>query len=371
VVHRDIKPSNLLLDADDAIVLADFGIARDAGAEARLTRTVARMGSELYMAPEQLHAARSVTGRADVFALAMTLHELATGTTAAAPGKGLGGLLGEWLPRMAARDPEERPEAVEVLQALVDAREVEPPGVTPQAVLIPAGEFWMGSPEDEADAFRWERPRHRVQIARSFWLMSTPVTQGEWTARMGYNPSLFPGRDDRPVENVSWFDAVRYCNACSRADGLPEAYMLEETADPDAPNVSWHGPTHLGWRLATEAEWEYAARAGCDAPRYGLLDEVAWYDGNSQKRTHPVGLKQPNAWGLYDTLGNVMEWVWDASMKYPDRSAALLSGRRISRGAAWQLNSKCVRMAYRYSADPLDRGMFHSQGLRLARTGSS
>lgn len=85
VVHRDIKPSNLLLDADDAVVLADFGIARDAGAEARLTRTVARMGSELYMAPEQLHAARSVTGRADVFALAVTLHELATGTTAAAP----------------------------------------------------------------------------------------------------------------------------------------------------------------------------------------------------------------------------------------------------------------------------------------------
>lgn len=120
VVHRDVKPSNLLLDARGDLALADFGIARDTRNDVRLTRTMARMGSEHYMAPEQLHSAKGATAKADLHALGASLHELATGATSPTPGKGLGGLLGAWLPRMTRLDPDERPTAAEVLAAWSD-----------------------------------------------------------------------------------------------------------------------------------------------------------------------------------------------------------------------------------------------------------
>jgi formylglycine-generating enzyme required for sulfatase activity len=112
-----------------------------------------------------------------------------------------------------------------------------------------------------------------VTISRGFWIGQTPVTQEAWKRVMGNNPSSFKG-SKLPVENISWDDAKRYGEA-------------------------------VGMRLLTEAEWEYAARAGSTASRYGPLDEIAWYDRNSEKKTHEVGGKQPNDWGLFDMLGNV------------------------------------------------------------------
>ncbi len=149
-------------------------------------------------------------------------------------------------------------------------------------VLIPAGTFEMGSNE----GIGRERPVHTVEITKPFYLGKYPVTQAEWEAVMGGNPSNFEGAS-RPVDSVSWNDARVFIRALQEKDGGRR------------------------YRMPTEAEWEYACRAGegdayeCDP------DAVAWYDENSEEETHPVGEKQPNAWGLYDMLGNVFEWVQD------------------------------------------------------------
>ena len=153
-------------------------------------------------------------------------------------------------------------------------------------VKIPAGEFMMGcSPGDNlcnAD----ESPRHRVQITKSFEIGKYEVTQAQWTALMQTNPSSVKG-DNRPVETVSKLEA--------------QAFIAKLNAANDG----------YRYRLPTEAEWEYAARAGMDSPHSGPIDQVAWYSANSEDETHPVGQKKPNTWGLYDMQGNVREWVSD------------------------------------------------------------
>jgi formylglycine-generating enzyme required for sulfatase activity len=151
-------------------------------------------------------------------------------------------------------------------------------------VRIAAGEFMMGcSPGDEA-CDPDEKPAHRVQITRAFEIGKYEITQAQWQAVMGSNPSTIKG-DDRPVETVSKNDAHDFL---ARLNARNDGYR---------------------YRLPTEAEWEYAARAG--AAQTSSLDEIAWYAANSGDETHPVGQKKPNAWGLYDMLGNVREWVED------------------------------------------------------------
>ncbi|MHC5541803.1 formylglycine-generating enzyme family protein, partial [Singulisphaera rosea] len=163
-------------------------------------------------------------------------------------------------------------------------------------VSIPAGEFLMGSSASEQDAEFFEKPQHRVRITRPFHLGVTEVTQGQYRAVTGQNPSQFKGSDDLPVENVSWEDAVAFCK------------MLNEREK-----------AQLGgdyYRLPTEAEWEYACRAG-STKRYSFgddeagLGEFAWFEANSKGKTHPVGEKRPNAFGLNDMFGNVWEWCQD------------------------------------------------------------
>jgi formylglycine-generating enzyme required for sulfatase activity len=159
-------------------------------------------------------------------------------------------------------------------------------------VLIPAGEFLMGSDMGkDPDAWNVETPQHRVSISRPLYLGTYEVTQAQWTAVMGSNPSRFNGPDN-PVEQVSWHDAQEFIKRLNSKEG------------------------HSRYRLPTEAEWEYAARAGTTT-RYsfgddaGQLGQYAWYEDNSGPSTHPVGQKKPNPWGLYDMHGNVLEWVQD------------------------------------------------------------
>ncbi|HEX2687950.1 MAG TPA: formylglycine-generating enzyme family protein [Kofleriaceae bacterium] len=168
---------------------------------------------------------------------------------------------------------------------------------------IPPGAFLMGSPEDELGRFPNEGPQHTVMLTRGYWLGETPVTQALWAAVMGENPSRFRGEEpedlERPVEQVSWDD----CQA-----------FLERL------NQQVVG---LGARLPTEAEWERACRGGTEGAtwvgelsreiRAPELDAIAWYGGNSDEETHPVGRKAPNPYGLYDLLGNVYEWCADAT----------------------------------------------------------
>ena len=144
----------------------------------------------------------------------------------------------------------------------------------------------MGCSPSDNDCEAEEKPAHRVQITKPFEIGKYEVTQAQWQAVMGSNPSTIKGAD-RPVESVSKDDA--------------HAFLARLNAQNDGYN----------YRLPTEAEWEYAARAGTTGPLYASLDEVAWYGDNSEDETHPVGMKKPNAWGLYDMLGNVREWVED------------------------------------------------------------
>ena len=206
-------------------------------------------------------------------------------------------------------------------------------------VEIPPGTFLMGDPGST----------RKVTITRPFKLFSVPMTQALYRQLLGENPSHFKG-DTRPVETVSWFDAVRCCNAFSSALGLPAAYRIQGS------EVCWAGLNHPGVRLPTEAEWEYACRAGTTGDYAGNLDEMGWYDQNSGKQTHPVGQKKPNPWGLYDMHGNVWEWCWDwrdAKLEGGTDPVGPASGSsRVFRGGSWGRFAFRCRAANRYGYYP-------------------
>lgn len=232
-------------------------------------------------------------------------------------------------------------------------------------VRLEPGRFSMGSPPGEEGRYLSE-DRHEVLLTRSFLLGTVPVTQREYRAVLGTNPSRFQS-DDRPVEMVSWFDAVSFCNALSRGEGLEEAYLVKGS------DVHWKGLDSPGWRLPTEAEWEYACRAGTTSTHYGNLDDIAWHSGNAGGQTHPVRQKVPNAWGLYDMLGNVWEWCWDRRGRYPQGSVkdpigANGGSERVSRGGSWYDDAEWVRATSRspHCGDPGRRG--DDLGFRLARS---
>jgi Sulfatase-modifying factor enzyme 1 len=180
-------------------------------------------------------------------------------------------------------------------------------------VFIPPGASTMGCSPGDSQCVDLEEPPHAEQIANGFWLGQTEVTQAAWKKVKNYDPSHFKG-DQLPVEEVEWAQAGDYCKA-------------------------------IGGRLPTEKEWEYAARAGAAGARYGVLDAVAWYYANSGGTTHPVGLKQANAFGLYDMLGNVLEWTAD------DYS----SGLKVVRGGSWNNSSGFVRASVRVRYVPAGR----------------
>jgi formylglycine-generating enzyme required for sulfatase activity len=224
----------------------------------------------------------------------------------------------------------------------------------------------MGSPTDE-EGREDDETQHSVAITRAYCMKATEVTQGEWQAVMGSNPSAFTSCGANcPVEQVSWDDAAGYANTLSRREGLPECYSGSTFAGLDC----------RGYRLPTEAEWEYAARAGTTGATYGNLDSVAWYDENSGSATHPVGHAQPNAWGLSDMLGNVWEWTGDWYGAYSggssDPAGAVAGSDRVVRGGSFygggsrDVSRFFVRAAYRSFDAPVSRT--DALGFRLSRT---
>jgi formylglycine-generating enzyme required for sulfatase activity len=243
-------------------------------------------------------------------------------------------------------------------------------------VLLPAGEFPMGSPDSDPDAYADEKPQHRVRITRPFYMGATEVTQGQYQAATGANPSQLKGSDDLPVETVSWLDAINYCNALSRKEGLTPFYRVQgETVEVPDWNV-------LGYRLPTEAEWEYACRAG-STTRYSFGDRAASlvafasYYGDRGGQTHPVGQKRPNALGLYDMHGNVWEWCWDGYeanyySKEPTEADPLgpsQAASRVNRGGSWDNAPQGCRSAVRSSL--ASEGRFSTLGFRVARVQSA
>jgi formylglycine-generating enzyme required for sulfatase activity len=234
---------------------------------------------------------------------------------------------------------------------------------------IPAGTFRMGSTDADKDARNNERPQHEVRISRPFHLGIYAVTQSQYRAVTGQSPSAFKGSDDLPVEQVSWLDAVTFCNKLSEREGWELYYHIAGDA------VTINGGD--GYRLPTEAEWEYACRAGTTT-RFSCgddenaLGQYAWYSANSQGQTHPVGEKQPNAFGLYDMHGNIWEWCWDGfDSDYYKQSPAVdppgpgSAARRVFRGGSWNVVPQGARSASRNRLEPA--GQFSILGFRLAR----
>jgi len=214
-------------------------------------------------------------------------------------------------------------------------------------------EFRVGAVEQR---MRWIRPgqfirQHPVTLTRGYWLADTPVTQALWEAVLGENPSKFQGDTQRPVEQVSWHDCQRLC-----------VRLGERVAGP-------------AFRLPTEAEWEYACRAGTTEATYAealkqKLDDIAWYSDNSQMKTHAVKAKLANQWGLHDMLGNVWEWCsdWyssDSSAAQQDPAGPATGGSRVVRGGSWGADAGYVRAASRGRLAPGDR--YGDLGLRLVR----
>lgn len=283
---------------------------------------------------------------------------------------------------LAACSQSENPDTESEQPSASNSLEVTDMQVPENFVLIKGGSFQMGSPESEA----WrsaDETQHTVTVS-DFYMSKYELTQKEYEEITGNNPSSFSG-ENLPVENISWLDAVAYCNARSEKDGLTPVYTI------DGQNISWDRSAN-GYRLPTEAEWEYACRAGTTTPFYienSPSDEDANYyghypyeiednyfsqgnlevkPGEYRQTTVPVDSFSENPYGLYNMHGNVSEWVWDYYGEYPtdeqtDPAGPTAGTLRVYRGGGWNDFAKNMRSAYRATLEQ-NKGSFNI-GIRL------
>jgi formylglycine-generating enzyme required for sulfatase activity len=222
-----------------------------------------------------------------------------------------------------------------------------------ELIWVPPGTFKMGSEPEEPQRDQAEGPRMTVTLSKGFWLAKTELTQGQYEAFTKSNPSRFKEvGPDAPVENVSWIDAMKFCTELTtreRAAGrLPAGYS---------------------YTLPTEAQWEYAYRAGTTGVYPADPDAMGWNVKNSGETTHPVALRQPNPWGFYDMAGNVLEWCYDWYGPYPggvvtDPTGPVSGYFRMARGGSWRTESRLGRSAARAGGSSGRRD--YTLGFRLA-----
>ncbi len=407
-VHRDLKPDNILI-MNGRHCLADFGVSREIKTHSKATGTA---GTMEYMPPEAFEKNPSITPQTDIWAVGVILQKLLTGELPY-PQEDYPSLVSAIL----MFEPEEMPESIPeglreivkkalqkerenrfqtaremiealknpqgflagfepktsetftvidedfykteqlVIEPIKDWREIETEkaekladsnnlqtltdSIGMEFVKIPAGSFMMGS--DRKDN---EKPIHKVTVNYEFYMGKYEVTQEQYESVAGSNPSSFKNCPKCPVENVSWDDTqefIRKLNA--KNDGYK-------------------------YRLPTEAEWEYAARAGTTGDFYGNPDSIAWYGDNSGGKIHPVGQKQANAFGLYDMSGNVWEWCQDWFGEYPSGTVTNPTGAtsgsfRVVRGGSWDDTAGYLRSAFRNLYAPSKRSSF--LGFRVVR----
>ena len=232
------------------------------------------------------------------------------------------------------------------------------PDLQLELLWVAPGTFLMGSPADEPERNKAEGPQVRVTLTQGFWLGKTEVTQAQYEAVMGVNPSTFKSAGpEAPVEHVSWSDAMTFCRRLTereRAAGrLPEGFAFT---------------------LPTEAQWEYACRAGSTGAYPGEPDAMGWFESNSGGTTHPVARKRPNGWGFHDLAGNVLEWCYDWYGPYArdpvvDPEGPARGYYRIARGGSWRVGARVGRSAAR--AGGSEARLDYTMGFRLALCGTS
>jgi len=326
-------------------------IGKQLSAELIVVGVIDKVGSRLILASKvlEIHSARTVSVADGVY---RDLDELVNNI------ENLGRELAELTPTA----DKSKPVSENISNDSVKIRRPAPPGF----VLVEAGSFPRGSTSGENN----EQPVHSVTISRGFYMSRYEATQRQWREVMGTDPSHFKG-DDLPVENVSWHEAVEYCNRLSRKEGLTPCYS--GSADEITCDFSANG-----CRLPTEGEWEYAARGGNQSKGYTYAGsnapgEVGWYAENSGRTTHPVGQKRPNELGLNDMSGNVWEWCWDFHGEYSAASATDPRGPkggslRVSRGGSWVSAAGFLRSARRNRSTPAYRDWRGYLGFRPVRT---
>jgi len=260
--------------------------------------------------------------------------------------------------------------------------------------ILNAGDFLMGSPESDPDHFA-DESQHRVRIGRRFAISTHEVTKVQYADFQlstkaaddeGEDRSERARRKNRPENAMTWYEAAQYCNWLSEKEGiLKEQWCYEPNKDGKYAAGMRAKADHtrlIGYRLPTEAEWEYACRAGTETSRYygmsdNLLPQYAWYQANSRNEIHPIGQLKPNDWGLFDMLGNVMEWCFDLKLDYPDRKDVVRNDNPtrqsfqdrdgcVLRGGRYFDVAEEVRSPYREVLKAIDENM--PVGFRPART---
>ncbi len=381
VLHKDIKPQNIKVTSKGDIKIMDFGIAETVRTSMSRIQNTSSSGTLVYMSPEQIKG-KDVGKESDIYSFGAVLYELLSGHPPFYKGDINHQILNEkpelldnisekmnaFLMTCLQKEYRNRFKNFTLcLQSLANELQQKFSGSKisdrpvadtvkpfaqleiPEMVFVRGGTFQMGSNDGDSN----EKPVHSVTLS-DFYIGKYEVTQKEWQEVMGNTPSNFKG-DNLPVEKVSWYDAVEFCNKQSDKEGITRCYS------GSGKNITCNFNAN-GYRLPTEAEWEYAARGGNNARYYkysgsNTVGNVAWCEENSGKKTHPVGGKKANEIGIYDMSGNVWEWCWDWYSGYNSGSQTNTKGPssgslRVLRGGSWFRHDGYCRVAGRNRSIP-------------------